>query len=131
MDSEGEGQKSPHNETPEALSVGFQSGFQGGMSWVFFFPPRLHELKVPLTNLLSLSENNLTDALFTKLTENLFVSSVSPELAVSDTGKLSIVEVDKSKVTGLQDALNTKADQTTVETLTVSINNISAALNLT
>ena len=76
-----------------------------------------------------LSENNLTDALFTKLTENLFVSSVSPELAVSDTGKLSIVEVDKSKVTGLQDALNTKADQTTVETLAVSINNISAALN--
>lgn len=76
-----------------------------------------------------LSENNLTDALFTKLTENLFISSVSPELAVSDTGKLSVVEVDKSKVTGLQDALNAKADQTTVETLTVSINNISAALN--
>lgn len=76
-----------------------------------------------------LSENNLTDALFTKLTENLFISSVSSELTVSDTGKLSVVEVDKSKVTGLQDALNAKADQTTVETLTVSINNISAALN--
>jgi hypothetical protein len=57
-----------------------------------------------------LSENNLTDALFTKLTENLFISSVSSELAVSNTGKLSIIEVDKSKVTGLQDALNTKAD---------------------
>lgn len=76
-----------------------------------------------------LSENNLTDVLFTKLTENLFISSVSPELTVSDTGKLSIIEVDKSKVTGLQDALNTKADQTTVETLAVSINNISEALN--
>ena len=39
--------------------------------------------------------------------------SVSSELAVSDIGKLSVVEVDKSKVTGLQDALNAKQNNLT------------------
>jgi hypothetical protein len=56
-----------------------------------------------------LSENNLTNELFSKLTSMLYIKTVdTKELDVTD-GYLSIIAVDSSKVTGLQDALNTKA----------------------
>ena len=58
-----------------------------------------------------LSENNLTNELFSKLTSMLYIKTVdTKELDVTD-GYLSIIAVDSSKVTGLQDALNTKASQ--------------------
>lgn len=59
-----------------------------------------------------LSENNLTNELFTKLSSMLYIKSVDPkELDVTNDGYLSIIAIDASKVTGLQDALNTKASQ--------------------
>lgn len=63
-----------------------------------------------------LSENNLTDDLYEKISNILFITSVEEtELNVDETGKLSILEIDQSKVTGLVDALNAKASQTSVE----------------
>lgn len=63
-----------------------------------------------------LSENNLTDDLYEKISNILFITSVEEtELNVDETGKLSILEIDQSKITGLVDALNTKASQTSVE----------------
>lgn len=82
------------------------------------------------SNVVGLSENNLTDELYTKLTQDMLITSIdTSELAISTEGKLSIVKVDESKITGLQDALNAKADQTAVNALTVSIDNLSASLN--
>lgn len=62
-----------------------------------------------------LSENNLNDELYNKLMDSLFISSVdTTQLDVSLEGKLSIIAVDASKVTGLQEALNTKVDNDTM-----------------
>lgn len=77
-----------------------------------------------------LSENNLTDELYTKLTSDMLITSVDiAELKVSTEGQLSIIQVDRSKVTGLEAALNEKADKTVVENLSISVNDISASLN--
>ena len=77
-----------------------------------------------------LSENNLTDELYTKLTSDMLITSVDiAELKVSTEGQLSIIQVDRSKVTGLEAALNEKADKTVVESLSISVNDISASLN--
>ena len=82
------------------------------------------------SNVVGLSENNLTNELYTKLTQDMLITSIdTSELAVSAEGKLSIIKVDESKITGLQDALNAKADQTAVNALAVSIDNLSASLN--
>lgn len=62
-----------------------------------------------------LSENNLTNELYEKLSNLLFITSVEEtELQVQD-GKLSILEIDQSKITGLVDALNTKASKESIE----------------
>lgn len=63
-----------------------------------------------------LSENNLTDDLYEKLSNLLFITSVEEtELNVSQDGKLSILEIDQSKITGLVEALNEKASKESVE----------------
>jgi len=63
------------------------------------------------SSVVGLSENNLTNELYTKLTQDMLITSIdTSELAVSAEGKLSIIKVDESKITGLQDALNAKAD---------------------
>lgn len=63
-----------------------------------------------------LSENNLTDDLYEKLSSILFITSVEEtELNVDTNGKLSVLEIDQSKITGLEDALNSKASQTALE----------------
>lgn len=77
-----------------------------------------------------LSENNLTDELYTKLTQNMLITSIdTSELKVSEAGQLSIIQIDKSKVTGLEAALNAKANQSAVDTLSISIDNISKSLS--
>ena len=76
-----------------------------------------------------LSENNLTNDLYTKLDESLFISSIDTSQLNVSNGKLSIIAVDHTKITGLEDALNTKAEQTQVDNLSISINNISSSLN--
>ena len=76
-----------------------------------------------------LSENNLTNDLYTKLDESLFISSIDTSQLNVSNGKLSIIAVDRTKITGLEDALNAKAEQTQVDNLSISINNISSSLN--
>lgn len=76
-----------------------------------------------------LSENNLDDELYTKLTSSMLITSIdTSELSVSNEGKLSVLQVDKSKITGLESALNDKADKSVVDNLSVSINDISNSL---
>ena len=76
-----------------------------------------------------LSENNLDDELYTKLTSSMLITSIdTSELKVSNEGQLSILQVDKSKITGLESALNNKADKSVVDNLSVSINDISNSL---
>ena len=76
-----------------------------------------------------LSENNLTDELYTKLDESLFISSIDTSQLNVSNGKLSIIAVDKTKITGLEEALNVKADKTQIDSLSISINEISSSLN--
>jgi hypothetical protein len=77
-----------------------------------------------------LSEKNFTEDFYDKLSTSLYISDVNAtELQVSTEGKLSIIAVDKSKVTGLEDALNTKANQSVVNDLSTSVVNIANSLN--
>lgn len=76
-----------------------------------------------------LSENNLSDELFNKLEQSLFIKEVdSTELQV--TGNvLSIKAVAPEKVVGLVDTLNSLATTSQVETLQVKIDNLATSLN--
>lgn len=79
---------------------------------------------------IGLSEKNFTEDFYDKLSTSLYISDVNAtELQVSTEGKLSIVAVDKSKITGLEDALNTKANQSVVNDLSTSVVNIANSLN--
>ena len=60
-----------------------------------------------------LSENNLTDDAAQKLEELLFISSVNTSQLKVTSGKLEILEVDSSKITGLEDMLNSKVSNAT------------------
>lgn len=83
-----------------------------------------------------LSENNLTDSLYSKLNNSLLITSVnSNQLAVS-RGQLSITALSQDLVTGLSDALAAKASVADLEALgvtvagnTTSINSVANALN--
>lgn len=57
-----------------------------------------------------LSENNLTDEMAQKLEELLFINSVEPTQLKVTSGKLEIIEVDSSKINGLEEALNNKVN---------------------
>ena len=76
-----------------------------------------------------LSENNLTNDLYTKLDESLFISSIDTNQLNVLNGKLSIIAIDQTKITGLEEALNVKAEQTQVDSLSIFINDISSSLN--
>jgi hypothetical protein len=60
-----------------------------------------------------LSENNLTDEMAQKLTDALFISSVNTSQLKVTSGKLEIIEIDSSKITGLEEALNNKVTNAT------------------
>lgn len=75
-----------------------------------------------------LSENNLSNALYNKLSTNLSIISVDPELQVVDK-QLSIVSVDSSKVVGLTDLLAGKATVTSVETVSANMSALEALLD--
>jgi hypothetical protein len=74
-----------------------------------------------------LSENNLTDDLHEKLEELLFISSVNTSQLKVTNGKLEIIEVDSSKITGLEEALNNKVS-TAVNDITIRIDSIEESL---
>ena len=77
-----------------------------------------------------LSEHNLTDDLYEKVSQSLYITSVEPTELQVNAGKLSIVNVDSSKITGLQEALNTKADKETVSVIQDAIAEINSALSV-
>lgn len=78
-----------------------------------------------------LSENNFTTELYEKLNDMLFITAVdTKQLKVSAGGTLSIIEVDSSKITGLQEALDSKADIAVVEELAVAIEDLAADMSL-
>lgn len=77
-----------------------------------------------------LSENNFSNDLYNKLNGLLNIKSVNiDELIVSDEGQLGIVAVDNSKVTGLDDLLNTKASIDSVVEVKTSLSTLQNSLN--
>ena len=80
-------------------------------------------------NIVGLSEKNLTEELYTKLDESIFISSVDTEQLNVSNGHLSVLAIDKSKVTGLEDALNAKANQVDLVNLSTTVDNLAKSLN--
>lgn len=74
-----------------------------------------------------LSENNLTDDMADKLEQLLFISAVDTSQLRVTSGKLEIIEVDSSKIGGLEEALNNKVSNATAD-LVNQIDNIADAL---
>lgn len=80
-------------------------------------------------NIVGLSEKNLTEELYIKLDESIFISSVDTEQLNVSNGHLSVLAIDKSKVTGLEDALNAKANQVDLVNLSTTVDNLAKSLN--
>ena len=80
-------------------------------------------------NIVGLSEKNLTEELYIKLDESIFISSVDTEQLNVSNGHLSVLAVDKSKVTGLEDALNAKANQADLVNLSTTVDDLAKSLN--
>lgn len=77
------------------------------------------------STLKGLSENNFSDAHLEKLNNALtehYISSVDEEAFTVESKKLSLNALPISKVTGLQDLLNSKVDTTTFATLEAKVN---------
>ena len=74
-----------------------------------------------------LSEHNLSDNLYTKLDESLFITSIDTSQLQVTNGKLSIIGVDPSIVTGLEYALN--SHQTQINNLDLEIDSVVDTLN--
>ena len=80
-------------------------------------------------NIVGLSEKNLTEELYIKLDESIFISSVDTEQLNVSNGHLSVLAIDKSKVTGLEDALNAKANQVDLVNLSTTVDDLAKSLN--
>ena len=80
-------------------------------------------------NIVGLSEKNLTEELYIKLDESIFISSIDTEQLNVSNGHLSVLAIDKSKVTGLEDALNAKANQVDLVNLSTTVNDLAESLN--
>mgnify|MGYP003293931969 FL=1 len=77
-----------------------------------------------------LSENNFTDSLKTKLQNALSIKSINTnQLQLSNEGQLSIKAVDPALVTGLVEALATKATKNDITTLQSSISTVQSDVN--
>lgn len=81
------------------------------------------------SSLKGLSEENFTTDLKTKLENAILITSVKKDELAVNSGELSIVEVDISKITGLQSALNKKANQSEVNTLSTTVQTLADNLN--
>jgi hypothetical protein len=81
-----------------------------------------------------LSENNLTDAMVTKLTgieagaEKNYVRSVTDELEVSEAGQLGVKSIVAAKVVGLDELLKTKVDVSAFNSLSAEVEDVKAAI---
>ena len=75
-----------------------------------------------------LSENNLTDELYNKLNNSLFISEINTNQLQVNNGKLNIIAVESSKISGLQDLLNEKANQSIVNNLQLELDSVINSL---
>lgn len=76
-----------------------------------------------------LSENNLTDEMYNKLLDALFIKTVDTnQLNVTD-GHLSVKAIDYSKVTGLDEVLALKADASTVTAVSSKVSALETSIN--
>lgn len=79
-----------------------------------------------------LSEENFTAELKTKLDSLLLITSVEETELKIDNGHLSILEVDQSKITGLQEALSARPVESVVNTkISSAITDLNAAIAAT
>ena len=76
-----------------------------------------------------LSQNNFTTSLYQKLSRSAFIQTVNQEQLEISSGQLSIIALDKDKVTGLNAVLNQKASAQEVEILKTNVNNLSNTVN--
>jgi hypothetical protein len=77
-----------------------------------------------------LSENNFTDSLKNKVEQSLLIKSINTnQLALSNDRQLSITAVDPSIVTGLVEALASKAARSDVETLSSEVSTLSGSVS--
>ena len=76
-----------------------------------------------------LSENNLTDELYNKLVNQLLIKSVDTLQLDVTNGHLSIKNIDYSNVTGLNDVLALKAENSTVTQLSTKVNSLETLIN--
>jgi hypothetical protein len=76
-----------------------------------------------------LSENNLTDELYEKLYEGLLIKSIDTnQLVLSETGRLSVGEIDISQVIGFEAALAEKANISVVNNLQAKLDDIETSI---
>lgn len=76
-----------------------------------------------------LSENNLTDELYEKLYEGLLIKSIDTnQLVLSETGRLSVAEIDISQVIGFEAALAEKANVSVVNNLQAKLDDIETSI---
>lgn len=81
-----------------------------------------------------LSENNLTDAMVTKIgniqdgAEKNYIKSVSDEFEVSEAGQLAIKTITTAKISDLSDLLKNKVDVAAFNTLQAEVDDIKLAV---
>lgn len=80
-------------------------------------------------NITGLSENNLTNELYVKLSNLLDITSVNPDEFTVSNKELNIAAVDVSKVTGLDEVLKLKANQVEFTELKSRVSGIEDDLN--
>lgn len=84
-----------------------------------------------------LSENNLTDAMVTKINniqdgaEKNYIKSVSDEFEVSEAGQLAIKTITTAKISDLSDLLKNKVDVAAFNTLQAEVDDIKLAVTWT
>ena len=84
-----------------------------------------------------LSENNLTDAMVTKIgniqdgAEKNYIKSVSDEFEVSEAGQLAIKTITTAKISDLSDLLKNKVDVAAFNTLQAEVDDIKLAVTWT
>jgi len=76
-----------------------------------------------------LSENNLTDEMYNKLLDALFIKTVDTNQLNVEDGHLSIKAIDYSKVTGLDEVLALKADASTVTAVSSKVSALETSIN--
>lgn len=82
------------------------------------------------STVIGLSEENFNADFKEKLENLLYITSVKEnELAVNQ-GQLEIIAVDQSKITGLEEALNSKASSDDLWTLQLSVDDLSDQMEL-